>query len=181
MHAAFGIPNGKGLLSPIIAMVAKHADHPRKLLKITKSLCQAFIDWHSLLLQTKTRPTLCCDLVPAPPDFIGYCDASQHGAGRVWFGGKCNMPPIVWRVPFPPKIKNALVSESNPNGHLTNSDLEMARMLLSGSLLSCLHHLHTHMWPSDATTPQLLLGLLSFFHPKPWLQHIFYVPWPFGC
>jgi len=42
MHAAFGIPNGKGLLSPIIAMVAKHADHLRKLLKIIKSLCQAF-------------------------------------------------------------------------------------------------------------------------------------------
>ena len=38
--------------------------------------------------------------------------------------------PTVFQVEWPEDIKTNLVTEENPNGKLTNSDLEMARLLL---------------------------------------------------
>jgi hypothetical protein len=40
------------------------------------------------------------------------------------------VPPSVWRVEFPPDITSQVLSEKNPDGQLTNSDLEMAGVLL---------------------------------------------------
>jgi hypothetical protein len=40
------------------------------------------------------------------------------------------MPPTVFRLPWPDDVKEALVSYANPNGTLTNSDLEMAGLLI---------------------------------------------------
>ena len=34
--------------------------------------------------------------------------------------------PILWHLPFPPHIQDALVSWDNPTGSITNSDLELA-------------------------------------------------------
>jgi len=129
MHAAVGIPNGKGLLSPMVAVVAKNAKNKNKCIKISSELYQTVRDWQSLLLQTKARLTPCQDLIPAPPNFIGYCGASRLGAGGVWFGGNKLLPPIVWRLAFPSDIQSAIITTENPNGHLTNSDFEMAGLL----------------------------------------------------
>eukprot|EP00978_Attheya_sp_CCMP212_P001507 scaffold3149_cov26-Attheya_sp.AAC.2 len=63
-------------------------------------------------------------------DYIGYCDASAFGAGGVWFGGERQLDPSVWRIVWPLDIRTAVISESNPKGRLTNSDLEMAGVLL---------------------------------------------------
>jgi hypothetical protein len=41
----------------------------------------------------------------------------------------------VWRVQLPKDVTNAVVSTTNPTGHLTNSDLEMAGMLLQEAVL----------------------------------------------
>jgi len=154
IHASFGIPNGKGLLSPLIALMTKHADHPHRLIKVTKNLRQVFIDWISLLNQVKSRPTLCRDLVPAAPDYIGYCDASHHGAGGVWFGGQRTLPPVVWRVAFPTDIGQSIISSSNPTGHLTNSDLEMAGMLCQWLVLESIAPVaHAHVAIGCDNTP----------------------------
>ena len=40
------------------------------------------------------------------------------------------LPPTVFRVKWPPHITAAVISDSNPTGTLTNSDLEMAGLLL---------------------------------------------------
>jgi len=37
--------------------------------------------------------------------------------------------PIVWHIAFPPSIAASLVSEDNPSGNITNSNLEMAGLL----------------------------------------------------
>ncbi len=154
IHASFGIPNGKGLLSPLIALVTKYTDHPHRVIKITKALRQVFIDWVSLLNQVKTRPTPCQDLVPAAPDYIGYCDASHHGAGGVWFGGQRTLPPVVWRVAFPTDIGQSLISSANPTGHLTNSDLEMAGMLCQWLVLESIAPVdHAHVAIGCDNTP----------------------------
>jgi hypothetical protein len=72
----------------------------------------------------------CKDLVAAWPDYIGIVDASSHGIGGVILGELSCVPPTVFRLQWPPDISNALVSFDNPRGSITNSDLEMAGLLL---------------------------------------------------
>jgi hypothetical protein len=63
-------------------------------------------------------------------DYVAFCDVSAFGAGGVWFSGTKPLHPAVWRVEFPPDITSQVISDSNPNGVLTNSDLELAGVLL---------------------------------------------------
>jgi hypothetical protein len=96
----------------------------------------ALLDIAYVIRNLASRPTHVNELVQADePDYIGYCDASGFGAGGVWFGGRETMEPIVWRVQWPKDITEALVSDSNPHGTITNSDLEMAGVLLQEAVL----------------------------------------------
>jgi hypothetical protein len=45
-------------------------------------------------------------------------------------GTSSSASPIVWRMPFPKHITDKLVTDKNPNGTLTNSDLELAGSVL---------------------------------------------------
>jgi hypothetical protein len=55
-------------------------------------------------------------------------------------------PTIIWRVEWPEDIGNNVVSFDNPSGTITNSDLEMAGMLLHFLVLEHLVHLkHVHV------------------------------------
>ena len=125
-HASFGIPGGKGLFSPIYN--AMQGD-PKDII-ITQTLKQALLDWKVMIQRIATRPTSVLELVPGLPEYVGYVDASGFGAGGTWLSGSKHINPIVWRLPWPADIEARLVSDSNPNGDLTNSDLEMAAHLL---------------------------------------------------
>ena len=56
----------------------------------------------------------------------------------IWFPGSGLVPrqgynatqPLVWRLEWPSFVSNAIVSSDNPNGTITNSDLELAGGLL---------------------------------------------------
>ena len=64
------------------------------------------------------------------PDFIGVKDASGHGVGGVIVGELLPCPPTVFRLQWPADISADIMSDKNPNGTITNSDLEMAGLLL---------------------------------------------------
>jgi hypothetical protein len=72
---------------------------------------------------------------PTTPDYIGYYNPSGFGAGGMWFVGQKKLGPIVWRIQWPIEITDALVSNKNPTGAITNSDLEMAGMVLHKAVL----------------------------------------------
>ena len=72
----------------------------------------------------------CLSLVPGDPDYIIFVDASGGGAGGVLFGVKEPLQPTVFRVPFPEDITADVVSDKNKAGKITNSDLEMAAILM---------------------------------------------------
>lgn len=92
---------------------------------------KALLDAVVLIADLARRPTHVRELVRAGEfAYVGFCDASAFGAGGVWFSGSRSLPPTVWRVEFPPDITREVVSDANPNGRLTNSDLEMAGVLL---------------------------------------------------
>jgi hypothetical protein len=80
------------------------------------------------------------------PDYIGFCDASKLEAGGVWLSGMHTLSPIVWHVESSEDIRNNAVSCGNPRGTITNSDLEMASMLLHFLVLRHLVQLkHVHI------------------------------------
>jgi hypothetical protein len=73
---------------------------------------------------------LCRDLVLGWPNYIGIVDASSHGVGGVVLGELSGIPPTVFRFQWPQDITDNLVLFTNPRGSITNSDLEMAGLLL---------------------------------------------------
>ena len=109
-------------------------------------------------------------------------------AGGVWFRGPALSPrhtgndkpstnPIVWRCEWPQHIKDALITEENPFGTLTNSDLELAGGLLhleaiannfkvrERSILSKIDNLATLYWQrkGSSTTTKAPAHLLRLF------------------
>jgi hypothetical protein len=94
------------------------------------------IDIVCVICNLASQPTHVSKLFQADdPAYIGYCDASGFGAGGVWFGGTKNLDPIVWHVQWPADVTAALVSDTNPQGTITNSDLEVAGVLLQEAVL----------------------------------------------
>eukprot|EP00804_Cyclotella_cryptica_P010191 CCRYP_013818-RA/>CCRYP_013818-RA protein AED:0.30 eAED:0.39 QI:67/0/0/1/0/0/2/0/150 len=76
------------------------------------------------------------DNIASPAE--GHHDASGSGVGGIWFpsatlvsrSGYHSLKPLLWRHQWPDYIKQRLVTEVNPNGTITNSDLELAGGLL---------------------------------------------------
>jgi hypothetical protein len=60
------------------------------------------------------------------PCYVGYHNAAAEGAGGVWFSLCNTMAPVVWQEAFPVDILSEVILLDNPQGRLTNSDLELA-------------------------------------------------------
>ena len=127
-HAFLTIPAGKGLLSPFYLVLAKQP--ATVYLHRNAPLLAAITDCRTFLRDSVTTPTRCRNLITAWPDYIGIKDASRHGVGGIIIGENKSMPPTVFRFRWPHDISCNVVSASNPEGTLTNSDLEMAGLLL---------------------------------------------------
>ena len=69
-------------------------------------------------------------MVPGDPEVAGIVDASKEGAGGVVFGMTLACVPTVFRMEWPQEVRNQLQTEDNPEGTITNSDLEMADLVL---------------------------------------------------
>jgi len=171
MHATIGIPNGCGLLSPLIATITaipKTQNYKEQCIRLNAATIQALQDWQTLIPAANQHPTPCQDLVPAPADYGGYCNTSKHGTGGVWFGLNKVLPPIVWQVPFPMEILKEIVSLANPHGKITNLDLEMAGLLLQWLVLeqfADLAHTHVACWCDNIPTIAWASCLLSTKSP----------------
>ena len=86
---------------------------------------------HCTLLRESTRePTRCRELTSGWPDFAGIVDASSHNVGGVVFGELSACTPMVFRWQWPNDVHTQLISNENPKGTITNSDLEMTGLLL---------------------------------------------------
>jgi hypothetical protein len=127
-QAFTALPAGVGLLSPCNAVLQKKPDIVY--LQQNKALKQALLLCRMLLRKSTTQPTRCKELVQAWPDYIGICNASSFGFGGVIMGENSDCPPTVVCLQWPAEITNNVKSDSNPNGTITNSDLEMAGLLL---------------------------------------------------
>ena len=84
----------------------------------------------TLLHESTLRKTKCKELISGFPKYTGVKYASDHGVGGVVFGKKLTCTPAVLHMQCPEWVKIEITSSSNHKGKLTNSDLEMARLLL---------------------------------------------------
>ena len=82
------------------------------------------------------RPTTLEELVPGVDLHVGACDAAKSGRGGVWFTD--DGQAIVWREPYSQEVQREVISDSNMNGKLTNSDLELEGTVLHQMLLDLL-------------------------------------------
>lgn len=118
------VPGLRGMFS-LLQEAFRH-EHKRRL-KLSPAL-HDFLDDIRLIVQSLSdRPTRIAELFPSDPSVIQATDAAASGMGGVLFGP--DSPPLLWREPFPEHINQAVVSWDNPNGSLTNSDLELAGTL----------------------------------------------------
>ena len=127
-HAFLTVPAGKGLLSAFYVVLRKQP--ALVYLHTNINLRNAVADCRTFLRETVSSPTKCRNLVTGWPDFVGITDASGHGLGGVIIGERRAVAPIVFRLQWPPDISDNIVSDSNPDGTITNSDLELAGLLM---------------------------------------------------
>lgn len=64
------------------------------------------------------------------PNLIGICNANKHGVGDIVIGDLQAIPPVVYCLEWPQMVQLDIISETNPDGTITNSDLECVGLLL---------------------------------------------------
>jgi hypothetical protein len=132
-----GIPGAAGLLS-LLQNCLKVALHHKRRVRLNRPARDHLKDLLTLASDVERRPTRIAELFPVHPAHVYGCtDASKAGfGGAVLPAPKENIPPTVWRHPVPVDLQAILVSDDNPTGTLTNSDLELAGTLLHEGILA---------------------------------------------
>ena len=122
---AIGIPGSRGLFSAL-QHGFRHTDRYR--ISLNENIRDALADFEWLARDLAHRPTSIAELVPDHPVAVGPHDAAGSGMGGCWLSAVngSTITPYLWRAPFPPEITADLVSDDNPDGSITNSDLELA-------------------------------------------------------
>ena len=90
--------------------------------------------WKALIKEMDVRPTFLASIVKRSPTDLGFTDASGIGGGGVWLDPNLDGVSYVWRLLWPDDISNDLVSLRNPHGRITNSDLELAALVLQEAI-----------------------------------------------
>jgi hypothetical protein len=105
---------------------------------LKKEVHDALDDFWWMHNNIASRPTCIAEISPLLPAAEGHHNALGIGAGGVWFLGD-NITPregsvgrktILWQYKWPQHIVNRLVTEHNPSGTISNSDLKLAGGLL---------------------------------------------------
>jgi hypothetical protein len=122
------IPAGVGLLSPCNRVLRARQNyvflnHNQRLLTTLEGCC-------TLLRESTWEPTKCRELTCGWSDFVGIVDASGQGVGGVIFGELTACTPTVFWWQWPEDVMANIKMFRNPGGTISNSDLEMAGLLL---------------------------------------------------
>ena len=144
-NASMGVPGTNGLFSPFNRVLAQQ---PRTVwFRKGSELTTALRDWRAIFKLALTRPTHVKQLAPGDPEVAGIVDASKEGVGGVVFGITYKCKPTVFRMEWPEEVRALLQTDDNPGGTITNSDLEMAGLILLWLVIEYvvknLRHRHT--------------------------------------
>jgi hypothetical protein len=127
------LPGGRGLLSTLYTCF--HTSSPKSRGRITRPMRDALHDLSTLAADLQQRPTRIGEIVYTLPVAYGTADASGIGMGGVWLSADPSFVHFVWRAPFTTAIQRKLISDHNPSGSITNSDLELAGQIAAQDVL----------------------------------------------
>ena len=128
---AIAIPGSHGLLGALQLALNRCSTNR---IKITQELKDHIHELARLASSLRHRPTYLAEIVPQEPTLLGATDAAKVGMGGVFYDPEGNA--YLWRQPFSPELQDKLVTEDNPRGTVTNSDLEHAGLLAQVSLMA---------------------------------------------
>ena len=142
------IPGGRGLFSALQHGLT-HSDKSR--VRITPHIRNYLDDLEHLARDLANRPTRIAEIIPDNPVLLNAVDASKSGMGGVSFSR--DHAPILWREPFSPAQQAALITDANPSGTITISDMEQAAIIAQDDLNCQLYDLReqTSATASDNT------------------------------
>ena len=129
--ASVGIPLGKPLLAAIDQKIARAEARGWPKIKINPhsdkdELVVYSKNWIALLHLMKSRPSHVNELIKHPEaSYQGLVDAFGWGVGGVWFRGEKELAPFVWFYEWPEEVRNKLCTDTNKEGTITISDLEL--------------------------------------------------------
>ena len=92
-------------------------------------------DWQTLAEQISAQPTHLAEMVRREPTYLGFCNASGLGAGGMWPKPSLLGQDLVWRHPWTEDIITNLVYSTIGEGTITNSELELAALVLHEATL----------------------------------------------
>jgi hypothetical protein len=131
---SIALPGSRGLFS-FLQEALRHKKGTR--VPITAQIHQTLADFRWIVDNLCNRPTRIAEIVPLLPSCLGFHDASGQGSGGVWFPSQGVVPrgmsqqkPLLWRFKWPKEIADQLITEANPQGSISISDLELAGGLL---------------------------------------------------
>jgi hypothetical protein len=91
-----------------------------------------------LIINVHHFPVPLHPLIPRAPDVLAASDASKMGMGGFWVTHHPvqieEVQGYLWHSPIPLDVQDQLVSIHNPQGSLTNSNLELMALLLTAIL-----------------------------------------------
>ena len=56
----------------------------------------------------------------------------------MWLPGVKELVPVVWRIKWPQEVRDRIIMFDNPDGNITNSNLEMVAKVLGWLVLKAL-------------------------------------------
>jgi hypothetical protein len=131
------VPGGRGLFSVLQQVLKVHTEDGTRV-RLSMEVHAILPDFRSLARDLQNRPTRIAELIPADTSAtIGAQDAVGTGMGGVHFVSLPDgtIAPLLWRSPFPPVLQTRLVSYANPDGTITNSNLELAASVAHHKIL----------------------------------------------
>jgi len=134
-YMATAIPGARYLFS-VLQHVLK--DQPKSTrVRLNPLVKQSLRDWGLLARSLHANPMPIAALVPRAPHYLGAVDASRTGCGGFWIASSVGnlKQPTAFRLLFNQNIQQDLVSSANPTGSITNSDLELASLVLGAAVL----------------------------------------------
>lgn len=126
-----GLPGGSGLFSQLQHALTIARGSRVRLKKGARAHLQ---DLYTIALDLARRPTRIAELFPSdPPHHTGTTDASGSGAGGTLLSSSSGK---FWRWEYPPDIVRSLVTDQNPAGTISISDLELAATIIHEGVLA---------------------------------------------
>lgn len=128
--ASMAMAVGKPLLGPLDKGLVTTEAKNETIVILTESIYVCLKEWLHIIKLIGAKPVECKRLVLHPATYQGFVDASHWGVGGVWFGRSKPLPPIVWFLQWQSHLVQHFITNKNPSGSITISELELAGVLL---------------------------------------------------